>query len=537
MAAPHRSPAFGSLALIAVVIGAGAAAFAYTAGWFSPQRLTPDKLVDAFTPPDGRAARPSPEPCQGHLLHRHLRSEWGRVGAFAGSGFRPRPVSGPRALQSRHRRSERAGCDGPGAGPGTADLDAGRAGMAQRHDRSPVLSGVDAASLLRAAARLGEQGPERDEDIRRARIPSSRRSAPGPRARPGPAATRKSGSTASTASSSPTVPARSMSVRWSLLPAAQPVPVSPDDLAKRGPDFLEQEITERVAGAPQRWTMVVTVANPGDPDRGPEQGLAGRSPHRRGRHAHRAADRSRAGRPMPRHQLRSDRPAVRHTDIGRSVSRPRGRLPTRSRTTFARRRPRTIPEPQREPSHDRGRQRFTPLQRLLHWLMAVCILAMLFIGVGMVSTVMPKYLTLVSIHKPLGIAILVLALIRLAVRLRYGAPPLPADLPEPMKLAADLSHYAFYALMIGMPLIGWGMLSAAAYPVVLIRRVASSSDPAAERQPACAALECALLPCLRVLCADPVACRGGAVPCARPARRRVRGDGVRINLKPGRQPI
>jgi len=106
------------------------------------------------------------------------------------------------------------------------------------------------------------------------------------------------------------------------------------------------------------------------------------------------------------------------------------------------------------------RQRFTPLQRLLHWLMAVCILAMLFIGVGMVSTVKPKYLTLVSIHKPLGIAILALALVRLAVRLRYGTPPLPADLPEPMKLAAQLSHYALYVLMIGMPLLGWGMLSA-----------------------------------------------------------------------------
>ena len=111
--------------------------------------------------------------------------------------------------------------------------------------------------------------------------------------------------------------------------------------------------------------------------------------------------------------------------------------------------------------------RFTLLQRVLHWLMAACILAMLFIGVGMVSTIMPKYLTLVSIHKPLGIAILVLALVRLAIRLRYGAPALPVDLPEPMKLAAQLSHYAFYVLMIFMPLIGWGMLSAAAYPIVL----------------------------------------------------------------------
>ena len=111
--------------------------------------------------------------------------------------------------------------------------------------------------------------------------------------------------------------------------------------------------------------------------------------------------------------------------------------------------------------------RFTGWQRVLHWLMAACILAMLFIGVGMVSTIRPIYLTLVSIHKPLGIAILMLALIRLALRLRYGGPSLPADLPEPMKLAAEGSHCVLYALMIAMPLLGWGMLSAAAYPVVL----------------------------------------------------------------------
>jgi cytochrome b561 len=99
--------------------------------------------------------------------------------------------------------------------------------------------------------------------------------------------------------------------------------------------------------------------------------------------------------------------------------------------------------------------------------MAACIVAMLFIGVGMVSTIMPKYLTLVSIHKPLGVIILVLVIIRLAARRTYGAPPLPANLPEPMKRAAVLSHYALYALMICMPLIGLAMLSAASYPIVL----------------------------------------------------------------------
>jgi catalase len=49
---PHRS-ALGSLIAIAIVIAAGAAAFAYAAGWFSPQRLTPTKLVDALAPAAG----------------------------------------------------------------------------------------------------------------------------------------------------------------------------------------------------------------------------------------------------------------------------------------------------------------------------------------------------------------------------------------------------------------------------------------------------------------------------------------------------
>jgi cytochrome b561 len=114
-----------------------------------------------------------------------------------------------------------------------------------------------------------------------------------------------------------------------------------------------------------------------------------------------------------------------------------------------------------------ARLQFTALQRLLHWTMAVGILAMLFIGVGMVSTIEREHLVLVDIHKPLGIALLVLAVLRLIVRWRNGAPSLPTSMPEPMKLAARLSHVAFYTLMIAMPLIGWAMLSAADYPVVL----------------------------------------------------------------------
>ena len=45
--------------------------------------------------------------------------------------------------------------------------------------------------------------------------------------------------------------------------------------------------------------------------------------------------------------------------------------------------------------------------------------------------------------------------------------PLPADLPAPQKLAAHASHWLLYGLMIALPLIGWAMLSAGGYPVML----------------------------------------------------------------------
>jgi cytochrome b561 len=99
--------------------------------------------------------------------------------------------------------------------------------------------------------------------------------------------------------------------------------------------------------------------------------------------------------------------------------------------------------------------------------MAACIISMLFIGIAMISVVTPKYLVLIQIHKLLGVLILVLALIRLTFRIAYGAPALPPDLPFLAKLAAESSQWIFYGLMIAMPLIGWGMLSASSHPVIL----------------------------------------------------------------------
>jgi cytochrome b561 len=110
---------------------------------------------------------------------------------------------------------------------------------------------------------------------------------------------------------------------------------------------------------------------------------------------------------------------------------------------------------------------FPLVSRVLHWLMAAMILAMLFIGIGMVASVSERYELLVAIHRPLGIAILAVVVIRFLNRLFNPPPPLPDAMPPVMRLAAKASHILLYALMFVMPLVGWGMLSAARYPIVL----------------------------------------------------------------------
>lgn len=115
-------------------------------------------------------------------------------------------------------------------------------------------------------------------------------------------------------------------------------------------------------------------------------------------------------------------------------------------------------------SHSTGH--FNLLARVLHWGMALLILAMLFIGVAMVASVHLRP-GLINLHRPLGILIFVLVLLRLYNRLRHRPPPLPADLPALQAWAATASHWLLYALMLAMPLIGWAMLSAGGYPIVL----------------------------------------------------------------------
>ncbi|GJD51713.1 Cytochrome b561 [Methylobacterium crusticola] len=115
----------------------------------------------------------------------------------------------------------------------------------------------------------------------------------------------------------------------------------------------------------------------------------------------------------------------------------------------------------------RSAQQFSAFSRLIHWAMAAMIIAMLFIGVGMVTSPTGRYAELVSIHKPLGIAILALVVVRIVNRWANRPPPLPRSVPQLQRAAAHTSHLILYGLMIAMPLVGWGMLSAAGYPIVL----------------------------------------------------------------------
>jgi cytochrome b561 len=109
---------------------------------------------------------------------------------------------------------------------------------------------------------------------------------------------------------------------------------------------------------------------------------------------------------------------------------------------------------------------FTPFSKFLHWTMAAMVLAMLGIGVTMVVSVR-HYAGLVAIHRPLGILILAFVVVRIANRLTHRAPPLPPTVLPPERVVALASEVTLYALMVLMPLVGWGMLSAADYPVVL----------------------------------------------------------------------
>jgi cytochrome b561 len=110
--------------------------------------------------------------------------------------------------------------------------------------------------------------------------------------------------------------------------------------------------------------------------------------------------------------------------------------------------------------------RFALPSRILHWLMAPMVIVQLLIGVTMIAS-LSYYPLLLAIHRPLGILILVFAVVRLANRLTHRLPPFLATMGPAERRIASWSEYLLYALLLVQPLVGWAMLSAARFPIVL----------------------------------------------------------------------
>ena len=112
------------------------------------------------------------------------------------------------------------------------------------------------------------------------------------------------------------------------------------------------------------------------------------------------------------------------------------------------------------------RRQFTVLMRFFHWLTAALVLTMLGIGLAMVAS-LADYHRLVSIHRPLGILILIVVVIRFVNRHYSTLPPFPATMSPLERSVASASELFLYALLVVQPLVGWGMLSAARYPITM----------------------------------------------------------------------
>ncbi len=273
MSQPPRPPprsVFASLVLIAVVVGGSAAAFAYTAGWLSPQRLTPDKLVDAFTPPGGEPLGHRRNHAKGICFTGTFEangagSELSYAQAFTRGQY---PVLGRFNLGTPDPNAPDATVRVRGVGLriATPDGQEWRSAMINApvfpvstpqvfYELLLASASKDPNAMKTFAAANPEIGPFGAWDSSAAWTGSY-------------AEERYNGLNSFVFTNGS---GTEKTVRWSLLPTAQVVPVSPADLAKRGPNFLEQEIAERVRGGPLRWTMVVTVANPGDPTADPSK--------------------------------------------------------------------------------------------------------------------------------------------------------------------------------------------------------------------------------------------------------------------------
>lgn len=112
-------------------------------------------------------------------------------------------------------------------------------------------------------------------------------------------------------------------------------------------------------------------------------------------------------------------------------------------------------------------ERYGSIAIALHWLM------LLLIGAVYACIELREFFpkgsdpreALKTWHFMLGLSVLLLVSVRLVVQAIGPKPRIVPEGPAWQELAAKLMHLALYALMIGLPLAGWLLLSAAGKPV------------------------------------------------------------------------
>lgn len=105
--------------------------------------------------------------------------------------------------------------------------------------------------------------------------------------------------------------------------------------------------------------------------------------------------------------------------------------------------------------------------RILHWGMAVLIIGML--ASGLLMDDLPRDTQLREqvyfLHKSCGVAVLLLALLRVIIRLFSVIPPLPDMITILEQKLAKLGHLALYLLMFAVPISGILMSNGYGYAV------------------------------------------------------------------------
>ena len=103
--------------------------------------------------------------------------------------------------------------------------------------------------------------------------------------------------------------------------------------------------------------------------------------------------------------------------------------------------------------------RYSVVARWFHWIIAIFVIANIGLGLGhdVLGKVFPATMT---VHKSIGLTVLLLTIGRLVWRVNHRPPPLPASMSVWEKSVSAGLHHLFYALMLLVPLSGWLMASA-----------------------------------------------------------------------------